>query len=99
MGDEDKKKFNNGEIIIKWKGGQHSPVDSILASGPSYPGFESLLWSCFLEKISDVAVLTDSVLLIQWTVKSLMKLDRAHLVLATSKLLVQKNTTCALLSN
>ena len=43
---------------------------SILASGPSGPGFESqLLEVVFYKKNPDVAVLIDSTLLMQWTVK------------------------------
>ena len=53
---------------------QPSTVASILASGPSYPKFESTLHIFFSSKISDVTVLIDSMLLIQWTVKSLIKL-------------------------
>ena len=37
------------------QGGQHSIMDSILASGPSSPKFESQLQSFFFKKIIDVA--------------------------------------------
>ena len=51
----------------------HSTVVSIYASRPSCPRFESW-FLIFSEKNSDVAVLTDSKLIIQRTVKSLFKL-------------------------
>ena len=45
----DRKKSRRG-----W--GQHSTVDSILASQPSCLGLESRLWRFFSENISDVSV-------------------------------------------
>ena len=61
--------------LLEMGGGvQHSAVVCILASTPSYPGIDLRLRSFFQEKISDITVLIDSTLLIQWTAKSLIKL-------------------------
>ena len=45
----------------------------------------------FIQKVSDVAVLIDSSLLIQLTVESSLKLTKPNLELARGKLVLQKN--------
>ena len=64
---------------------------SILASGSSYPRFKSHLQSIFSGKISDVAVLIDSALLMQWIIKKLKEVFQTHPVPASFKTSAAKN--------